>query len=284
MVIAGSLLFLCQKGDNTMATKHNFMKSVKLKNASPTILTFLGVTGVIATTITAVRATPKAIEKIKRDSRINHDGDPCGYSMAEAIKSAWVYYIPSAVIGVSTIVCIVGANVLNKRQQASLSSAYALINNSYNEYKEKLRELYGEEAHQKIIDSIAKEHCEDIYLSGQDICGWNSLDFDEHDPDDNRLFYDVYSRRYFESSISRVLQAEYHLNRNFVISGHLPVNDFYEMLGLSAIDGGNKVGWNGDELLWIDFNHRKTVLDDGLEVYIIEMVWTPEVDWCDDDF
>lgn len=270
-----------------MATKHNFMKSVKLKNASPTptILTFLGVTGVIATAITAVRATPKAIEKIKRDSRINHDGDPCGYSRAEAIKSAWVYYIPSAVIGVSTIVCIVGANVLNKRQQASLSSAYALINNSYNEYKEKLKEIYGEEAHQNIMDSIAKEHCNNVYLSGQDICGWNSLDFDEHDPDDNRLFYDVYSRRYFESSVSRVLQAEYHLNRNFVISGHLPVNDFYEMLGLSAINGGDKVGWNcEDGLYWIDFNHRKTVLDDGLEVYIIEMVWTPDIDWCDDDF
>lgn len=144
--------------------------------------------------------------------------------------------------------------------------------------------MYGEEAHQKIIDSIAKEHCNDVYLSGQDICGWNSLDFDEHDPDENRLFYDEYSRRYFESSVSRVLQAEYHLNRNFVMSGYLPVNDFYEMLGLSAIDGGEYVGWNCDDgLYWIDFNHRKTVLDDGLEVYVIEMVWTPDTNWCDEE-
>lgn len=46
------------------------------------------------------------------------------------------------------------------------------------------------------------------------------------------------------------------------MSGHLPVNDFYEMLGLSAIDGGEYVGWNCDDgLYWIDFNHRKTVLD-----------------------
>ena len=76
----------------------------------------------------------------------------------------------------------------------------------------------------------------------------------------------------------------YHLNRNFVISGHLPVNDFYEMLGLSAIDGGDYVGWNCDDgLYWIDFNHRKTVLDDGLEVYVIEMVWTPDTNWCDEE-
>ena len=101
---------------------------VQLKRGSPTVLTCLGVAGVIATTVSAVMATPKAIEKIRKDSLINHDGDPCG---------------------------------------------------------------------------------------------WNSLDFDEHDPDENRLFYDEYSRRYFESSVSRVLQAEYHLNRNFVMSGHL---------------------------------------------------------------
>ena len=33
----------------------------------------------------------------------------------------------------------------------------------------------------------------------------------------------------------------------------------------------------------IDFNHRKTVLDDGLEVYVIEMVWTPDTNWCDEE-
>ena len=31
------------------------------------------------------------------------------------------------------------------------------------------------------------------------------------------------------------------------------------------------------------FNHRKTVLDDGLEVYVIEMVWTPDTNWCDEE-
>ena len=58
-----------------------------------------------------------------------------------------------------------------------------------------------------------------------------------------------------------------------------------EMLGLSAIDGGEYVGWNCDDgLYWIDFNHRKTVLDDGLEVYVIEMVWTPDTNWCDEEY
>ena len=50
-----------------------------------------------------------------------------------------------------------GANALNRRQQAALTSAYVLVQSSYKEYKGKLKELYGEEAHNAIIDSIAKE-------------------------------------------------------------------------------------------------------------------------------
>lgn len=255
----------------------------RLKRGSPTILTCLGAVGVIATTVSAICATPKAMDKIRKDSLINNNGDSSRYSKTEVIKSVWFYYIPSFIIGTSTIICILGANVLNKHQQASLASAYALINNSYNDYKRKLKELYGKDAHQAIVDSIVKEKCDDIYINSPNILGYSNLDFDEHNEDDNKLFYDTFSKRYFESTISRVLQAEYHLNKNFVISGHLSVNNFYELLGLESIKGGDIVGWNCDDgLYWIDFDHQKTVLDDGLEVYIVDMIWTPDEGWSDE--
>ena len=130
---------------------------IYLRKASPTILSGLGAAGVIVTSVLAVRATPKALRKIRADSKTNHDGDPEAYSKLEAVKSAWVCYIPAAISGTATIFCIFGANVLSKRQQAALTSAYALLNDSYNNYKDKLKELYGEEAHQKIVDAIAAE-------------------------------------------------------------------------------------------------------------------------------
>lgn len=130
---------------------------IYLRKASPTILSGLGAAGVIVTSVLAVRATPKALRKIRADSKTNHDGDPEAYSKLEAVKSAWVCYIPAAISGTATIFCIFGANMLNKRQQAALTSAYALLNDSYNNYKDKLKELYGEEAHQKIVDAIAAE-------------------------------------------------------------------------------------------------------------------------------
>lgn len=123
---------------------------IYLRKASPTILSGLGAVGVIATSVLAVRATPKALRKIRTDSKVNHDGDPEAYSKLEAVRSAWVCYIPAAISGTATIFCIFGANMLSKHQQAALTSAYALLNDSYNNYKAKLKDLYGEDAHQKL--------------------------------------------------------------------------------------------------------------------------------------
>ena len=105
-----------------------------LKKASPTILTCIGAAGVVATAVLAVKATPKADSLIKADSRRNHDGDPYAATKLEAVKSCWKCYIPAAATGVATIICIFGANTLNKKQQASLASAYALVNRSYSDY------------------------------------------------------------------------------------------------------------------------------------------------------
>lgn len=60
-----------------------------LKKASPTILTCIGVAGVVATAVLAVKATPKADSLIKADSRRNHDGDPYAATKLEAVKSCW---------------------------------------------------------------------------------------------------------------------------------------------------------------------------------------------------
>lgn len=147
--------------------------------------------------------------------------------------SAWKCYIPTAAFGLSTIACIMGANALNSRKQAALTSAYALINQSYKEYKDKLKELYGEEAHNAIVDSIVSEKCKDVYISSPSFISSSSLDFGEGmEPEIIRTFYDSFSQRYFETTIAKVIEAEYHLNRNFMFQGVIPLNDFYEFLGL----------------------------------------------------
>lgn len=264
-----------------------YKSGLYLKKYSPVALSCAASVGVIVTVVTAIKATPKAVELVKADSRKNHNGDPYAYTRKEAFMSAWKCYIPTAAFGLSTIACIMGANALNSRKQAALTSAYALINQSYKEYKDKLKELYGEEAHNAIVDSIVSEKCKDVFLYASDWAGYSCLDFGEDTaayPEIVRTFYDSFSQRYFETTISKVIQAEYHLNRNFMFKGVIPLNDFYEFLGLEKTEFGETVGWsscNGD-IYWIDFNHHKLTLEDGMEIFVIDMVFKPTAEWMED--
>ena len=86
---------------------------------------------------------------------------------------------------------------------------------------------------------------------------------------------------YFEDTIEQVMNAEYHLNRNYILRGYFYLNEFYEFLGIEETDYGSVLGWaqNDDGMYWIDFNHRKLIMEDGLEVYIIEMPFDPTYDF-----
>lgn len=246
-----------------------------LKRHASTVLTIAGGIGVIVTTVTAVKATPKALQVLEEAKE--EKGEEL--TKLEKIKIAGPKYIPTVIIGTGTIACIFGANVLNKRHQAALVSAYTLIDSSFKEYKQKLKELYGEETHNNVIDALAVEKAKDVGITASSMFTVTSLT-DEEACGDPVLFYEEFSGRYFESTIEQVIAAEYHFNRNFVLHGYAILNELYEFLGLEETEYGAEVGWTvEDELCWVDFNHRKTILDDGLVVYIIETPWGPSTDF-----
>lgn len=237
-----------------------------LKRNGSTILTVLGGVGVVATAVTAVKATPKAFKLIE-DCKEEKGED---LTTLEKIKVAGPHYIPSILIGAGTIACIFGANILNKRHQASLMSAYALIDNSYKEYKKKVIEMYGDEANKEVISSIAKEkYTDDIQVS-----------------DNKQLFYDEFSHRYFESTLEDVIKAEYNTNRLLQCNGGVYLNEYYEFLGLEATPEGRELGWSSGILEshywaeWIEFDHEKVVLEDGLECCIITLRYEPVIDFA----
>jgi hypothetical protein len=245
-----------------------------LKRNSSTILTCLGAVGVVATAVSAVKATPKAM--LMLENARDEKGD--GLTKLEAVQVAAPAYIPSIAIGASTIACIFGANTLNKQQQAALTSAYALLNTSYKEYKTKLKELYGEEADIKIQDAIIKEKCKDTEVHAPGVVSLSRAG-------DKVLFYEEHRGTYFEATIEAVQNAEYHFNRNFAMRGYATLNEFYEFLGLENTESGDVLGWSSWKLLesydscWIDFNHRLVEMEDGLQCYVIEMPVPPEADF-----
>lgn len=250
-----------------------------LKQASPLILAVFASVGVAATAVLTARATPKAMEAIKADSRKNHDGDSEAFTKREAVQASWKYYIPAVAVGGTTIACIFGVHGLDKRQQAALLSTYTLLHSTYKSYQNQVKELYGEEAHENILKNAMIEQSKDVCITADNLLTTTCLDFEDAD-EDEYLFYDMYSNRYFTTAISRVLQAEYHLNRNFTISGMVSVNNFYDFLGIEKMPEGNSLGWccdcsDAEGYLWIDFDHYKMEVEPGMNCYVIEMVFEP---------
>lgn len=236
------------------------------KHNSATILTCVGGVGVVATSVMAVKATPKALRLL--EAAKEEKGEEL--TNLEKVKVAGPAYIPAVITGASTLACIFGANALNKRQQASLMSAYALLDNSYRDYKKKVTEMLGKEGHEEVMAEIAKDKL-------------NEEEFEVED--DKKLFFDSFSGQYFESTIEKVQEAEYNINRDLSMRDYATVNEFYDYLGIPHIDAGDDIGWstgmNFDYYWqsWIDFGHRKVTLDGDLECIIITMFAEPSLGW-----
>lgn len=237
---------------------------MKLKFKSDTLLCLVAASGVAVTAVLAAKETPKAIRLLEEAKRDNLDKKQTILAVAPA-------YIPATISGVLTIACIFSANTLNKHQQASITSAYALLNEQYTRYKNKVIEHHGREAHEQIMRELAVEKTADTHIYTPGLFSSSSLEFEDAN-EELHLFYDSFSDRYFESTFSRVLAAETALNRNAALGMRPSLNDFYELLGLNKTDGGDDIGWSLyiEDYMWIDFNHIKMILEDHIPCWIIE--------------
>lgn len=239
-----------------------------MKQNSATILTGIGGAGVIVTSVMAVKATPKALMLLEEAEKEKQEE----LTKLEKVKVAGPVYIPAIVIGVSTIACIFGANALNKRQQAAITSAYALVNSSYQEYKDKVKELYGKDANDEVKNEIAKDKYKEADIPKDD---------------EKELFFDEFSGRFFRSTLEKVQRAQYEINRDLSFRDWATINEFYDYLDIPHVDAGDIIGWsttmNGEMYwqTWVDFSNVKMVDDDGLEYYIVRMFQEPMPDFED---
>ena len=235
------------------------------KRNTSTLLTCIGAGGVILSSVLAARATPKALNRLEQAEKTK--GEPL--TKFEKVKAVSPAYIPAAVCCLSTIGCIFGANVLNQRNQAAITSAYMLLDSSYKKYRAKVKELYGEDGDHKVVEAIAHDE----------------IDPDISIEDESRLFWDVASMRYFEATSEQLRNAEYDLNKKLITTGYACLNDFYELLGIPKVDYGDKMGWSTysygryyDGCNQIEFHHHPTTVDDGLECCMVYFLTEPSLD------
>ena len=238
-----------------------------IKKHSPEILTGIGITGMITTTVLAVNATPKAMMLIEeRKLDLNTDD----LSKSEVIKTAWKCYIPAFVTGTMSVACIIGASSLNVRRNAALAAAYALSDSTFKEYREKVVDHIGEKKETEVRDAIAKDRIDNNPVENNQIIITNNGD---------TLCYEPLSGRYFKSDIEKIKRAVNEINRRMLDDTYVSLNDFYYELELDETKLGNQLGWRVDTCGLIDARFSSQLTNDGTPCLIMDFVDAPISDF-----
>ena len=229
-----------------------------LTRNNATILSGMAVAGLISTTCLAVKGKTKADElyaKRRTFKKLEHsDNELTKFETVLAVTPA---YLPAIISGVATAACIFGADKIHRDKEAALTGAYMYMHSLYSEYKQAVRDTYGEEGERKVVGALAA----------------NALHKDE---DENKLLiYDDYGKRYFRISPDKYQDALYQINRMYSFNGEMTLNNFYEFFDLDPIPGGDILGWAALKdyectgVSWIDVRLEKLDMIDNTEAYVM---------------
>lgn len=234
--------------------------STFLRKNSPQILAATASIGVVATAVVAVQATPKAMRLV--DEARNEHGD---ISKVDAVRAAWKAYIPAAVVGASTIACIIGGTGVSIKRCATLAAAYSVSESRLHEYKQKVLETVGAEKAQEVQNHISeaalKPTTEKVLPSAE-----------KHEGD--TLLYDIWSGRYFYGDRNTVDRMVNQLNQRLLADESISLNEFYEAIGLDCNKSGNEVGWNLNDGL-IELRYSAQVASNGEPCLVIDFFREP---------
>lgn len=263
----------------------------QLKKHSPEILAIGGTIGVIASGVMACIATTKAnalLEEAKETLDAIHavaenkEGTEEEYSEDDIKKATVVVYSQTAwkfikLYGPSVALCalslgsLLGSNHILRQRNAALSMAYMAVKAGFDEYRNRLRDRYGEQTDRELLYDIKSEKIATTVKdeeTGEEkvvettvetidpsrVCSPYAFIFDELNP------YYKKSAKYNEMFL-RSKQAWF--NDLLRVNKHVFLNDVLEELGMRKTIMGQHVGWifdpdnpnhNGDDYISFGIN------------------------------
>lgn len=263
----------------TKATQMLSKTAFKLKKASPTIMVVGAAIGGVTATVLACKATLKAqdilaehkdsVEKI-HEAKDKVDTGEIQLSEGETytekdmkdditkqylktgLKLAKVY-APAVGLGAASLGCMFGSHHIMTKRNATLTAAYIALEQTYNSYKNRVADRFGERVQHELeqnikavevetkkvdengMEEVIKEY-KDIAEQADDSC---SLIFDET--------VDTWQR---DSDLNRnyLLLMESAANKRLRTQGHLFLNEVLSMIGTHGGQSlrtptGQIVGW-----------------------------------------
>lgn len=203
---------------------------------SPTILTAVGVVGIVGTGVLSYRAgyqqgTDDAVGGVP-DNKL------------EYVKRSWKRHVLPVGTGALTVGAVVGANRISVSRTVALASAYALTNEKFSDYREKVEAKLGKKKTDEVKTEIAQEKVDNnpppqhIIISS----------------DAEQMCLDLWSMTYFKSDVETIRKAVNDINIQIMNSQYASLSDFYEKLGITPGRMSDELGWNTDSMLEVSFN------------------------------
>lgn len=232
---------------------------LKTQKNSPTILFGAGVVGVIGSAVLACKATLKveevlaeAEDKLNTVKTIQHKD----YSEEDRQKDKLLIYVqtavrltklyaPAIIVGSLSIVSLASSHKILKQRNAAITAAYVVMEQAFEEYRQRVREelgderdqhfRYGSETRQVVTEGKNGPEVEDmITVETKKVPGGYSRFFDEYSTLwDPRAEINLLTLRAQQLYLNDLLQAR----------GHVFLNEVYDKLGLDRTSAGQAVGW-----------------------------------------
>ena len=230
---------------------------------SPEILIGIGIAGMVTATVLAVKATPKALDLIhEKKEELGVEKLTAG----ETVKAAWKCYIPAVATCALSTACIISSSTVHSKRNAAIAAAYELSQKALVDYKDAVIDTIGEKKEQIVKEKIAENQLKEDPVSKKEVIltGKGST-----------LCYESLSGRYFESDMESIKHAVNVLNAQMLDDMYVNLNDFYDLIGLSYTDMGEKLGWSIDDgLVETSFSAKTT--DDGQLCLVLDYSTQPK--------
>lgn len=234
---------------------------------SPEILVGIGLTGMIGTTVLAVKATPKALKLIEQ-KKAEEQTDKL--TVIDTVKTTWKCYVPAVVTGVTSAACIIGASSVHIKRNAALATAYKLSETAMAEYREKVVETLGERKEQTIQDKVDADRVKKAAAQSDEVILTTG---------GKTLCLDPTSGRFFEHDIDRIKDAANELNSQMLHDtfGYASLNDFYDAIDLPHTDVGDMIGWNVHNLIKLRIG--SSIAPDGRPCIVLNHEHSPRYEY-----
>jgi hypothetical protein len=229
---------------------------LSVQKSSPNLLFGAGVVGMVGSTVLACRATLK-VEEVLEESQERMElatkTEHPDYSEADRVRDIRIIkvqtvihlgrlYLPAVAVGALSVAALTKShNILNERN-AALTAAYAAIEKSFSEYRNRVVEKYGYDADQHMRYGSEKGEIVD-----PDTGRTRKVDHvADEEPSQYARFFDATCQNWSkEAEYNRIFlkcQQNY-ANDLLHARGHVFLNEVYDMLGLERSKAGSVVGW-----------------------------------------